>query len=933
MLNKFEEPVSVKRNRDKEAEEIKDHKKRKHKKEKKKKSKKSRTKSPARKNEYNEVKYSKSSKYEEPIRSSKNEKESNAKSADKIESNLFKIDRKYEKDNLFYDNLYAGNVPKYKKSEPKSLKYKLTKGQRYFKIKLSECVQFKSRITSSTTSNQLLDLAKNENYIKLTESDLSKSNDHPSKDQQTSTKSSDTLTIGLTEEIQYENQLIYSKIKEFNSHLNQNPNDIELWIEFIRFQDELKFEMSSNDLKEKSITNDVHLAEKKLLILEKALKSNPKNLKLMILKLELLKDITEPAKLNDEWKNLAFIYPTNFEITKNYIKFITTHLTYFNVTNLNKFFSNYMEKIVQYQDGNLKLIRNFENSSIEKLILEVLLVYTIILRQCGYIERSISIWQGLIDFNFNRPDFLNRIDVKLNDLKEYFEIFWSSGQARFGEQGTLGWKSAVDRTKLNLNSKLETENKSTDKLINDKENEAVLNYKNDNNRIWFEIELIRERYSWLSAKLHEDCDDTDHTVLFEDISDCLFRFKEESSYQYCLLYFLFFLNAIKSLNELDLPVFCSENEQYFLNHKNSKLFAPKYFTYDQRLKFIIIVFQQSMTLMENRNLEHYHQLVGHYLNFIIQNANQLDKDRSRKLFRQMLKKPLNCNKIIFWKKYVELEVELNELASARSIYDKILEMLINQQQSNDHLNENLSIIHDFIEFNLRTQNVKSNSLDMMNCLKIDESSKEKEIGEQILKFIFSLLNCRRINDLKEINSVLQLRTKQRIEKLFNDCLEQVVYKIANNDISESETLSNEDNQPNNSSNQQVINNLIYLIVLQIYNCYFNRLLNPSFDTPSMILDKTLKLIEDQFSKLEKSINSKPVNSYLMENLLIKHLDLHLLYLKFNFASLTSFNRLLYQAIEKFPKNNYFLTLLVNTESFRFVNGQMEKYSSNSKMFK
>lgn len=120
----------------------------------------------------------------------------------------------------------------------------------------------------------------------------------------------------------------------------------------------------------------------------------------MILKLELQKEIMESDKLIEEWNNLIFIYPTNFEIIKNYFKFISTHISYFNVSNLNKFFSKYMMKILQYQEGNLKSIRNLNsNQSIERSMLEILLLYTILLKQCGYIEKAISCWQGNNLFN------------------------------------------------------------------------------------------------------------------------------------------------------------------------------------------------------------------------------------------------------------------------------------------------------------------------------------------------------------------------------------------------------------------------------------------------------------------------------------------------------------------------------------------------------
>ena len=822
-----------------------------------------------------------------------------------------------------YDSLYAGDVPKYKLDVFRPHKHSKNQNQRYFKLKLGKCEPNKPKSK----------LRFNEDYIKLTSTTTTTT--------QQTVQASQSAQDDLTDRINYDNMHLYNRIKECNSYLNRNSSDVEKWIEFIQFQDEIMFELNEDDLRTNAndssktkASNDLYLTERKLLIVEKALKSNPSCIRLRILKLELLKSTIESNELNEEWKKLAFTYPTNFEIIKNYMKFIITHISYFSVDKLSRFFDRYMEKIVQYQEGHLKSARNETSiADLEKSMLDVLFLYSTILRQCGFVERSISVWQALIEFNFNKPDLLNE-QTTLDDWKEYFEIFWSSGESRLGEKQCIGWKNVLSKNQSNRTMNKETSNIL--KLLNDKENEVVLSSNGDLNKIWFEIELLREKYNWLSGKPHEDFEDTDQIVLFDDISSCLFRFKNAKSYRNSLLYFLCSLNAIKFSHKrssdlrsnddltdkliLDLPNFFLDNEEQFLSSKNVKLFTPKYFTYDQRLKFTISVFHQSMALVENRNLDDYHQLVDHYLNFIIRNVRQLDKEQSRKLFKQILKKPSNCSKISFWKKFVELEIQLNDQTSAKNIFSKILDMLINQQSSQQQFtnqlttNEALRLIHDFIEFSLRIGNVKHLSLGMINDLRIDDCRKEKEIGEEILMFIYSLINSRTFKSTKELNSPVQLRTLQKISKQFDESFEQVADCTVEHH--------------GDMLDQQVdsVNNLTYLIVIKIYNHYFHWLLDAHQQTESSIkaLEQTSILINEQIDKV-KSISSKSISNYLVEQLYEKHLDLHLLYLKFNFNQLKPFNQLLHRAIEQFPTNRYFLTLLVNTEQFRFANGQIEKW--------
>ena len=69
--------------------------------------------------------------------------------------------------------------------------------------------------------------------------------------------------------------------KEFNKKINENPKNIDLWVEFINIQD--KFSLSIGSLKNKTAVID-----RKISILEKALNLNPFNEKLGVLILSLL---------------------------------------------------------------------------------------------------------------------------------------------------------------------------------------------------------------------------------------------------------------------------------------------------------------------------------------------------------------------------------------------------------------------------------------------------------------------------------------------------------------------------------------------------------------------------------------------------------------------------------------------------------------------
>ena len=108
--------------------------------------------------------------------------------------------------------------------------------------------------------------------------------------------------------------------------MRQEPENIELWLEYIDFQDialaDSDFELqianqmitTNTEKKKKSKDSKVFLrskaiVEKKLSIIKSALDHNPKSVKLSIKRLELSKEIMDSTTLNRQWKELLFLFP------------------------------------------------------------------------------------------------------------------------------------------------------------------------------------------------------------------------------------------------------------------------------------------------------------------------------------------------------------------------------------------------------------------------------------------------------------------------------------------------------------------------------------------------------------------------------------------------------------------------------------------------
>ena len=74
------------------------------------------------------------------------------------------------------------------------------------------------------------------------------------------------------------------------------------------------------------------MVEKKLSILTSALRDNPNSIILMTKRLKILSEISDPALVDEEWKELVERFPNNVVVLKSYVRFLSTQFSTFRVT-------------------------------------------------------------------------------------------------------------------------------------------------------------------------------------------------------------------------------------------------------------------------------------------------------------------------------------------------------------------------------------------------------------------------------------------------------------------------------------------------------------------------------------------------------------------------------------------------------------------------
>ena len=140
---------------------------------------------------------------------------------------------------------------------------------------------------------------------------------------------------GEQEEV-FENDEMQVRRLDYNRRLRNSPTDVELWIEFIDFQDEALektvFRLEDDDKASKKtkaargeILRAKALTERKLAICKSAIERNTRSVKLAVKRLELSRDLFDSKTLDLQWKELIFVYPENISLWKRYLLFVQTH--------------------------------------------------------------------------------------------------------------------------------------------------------------------------------------------------------------------------------------------------------------------------------------------------------------------------------------------------------------------------------------------------------------------------------------------------------------------------------------------------------------------------------------------------------------------------------------------------------------------------------
>ncbi len=185
-------------------------------------------------------------------------------------------------------------------------------------------------------------------------------------------------------------------------------------------------------------------------------------------------------------------------------------------------------------------MRNLRGSSQAMLDLEINLTYiilraTLFMRDAGYAESALAVWQGLLELNFFAPiELSSKSKERHEDLLASFEEFWDSEAPRIGETDAQGWKASLHEEALDAPTEIFGQQAPVQQA--------------DGNIFssWATSEQQHSRASRKPSRTTDDIPDDDpyRVVFFSDIKEFLAVYSEPQSQLYLITAFLAFCQLL-----------------------------------------------------------------------------------------------------------------------------------------------------------------------------------------------------------------------------------------------------------------------------------------------------------------------------------------------------------------------------------------------------
>jgi hypothetical protein len=223
------------------------------------------------------------------------------------------------------------------------------------------------------------------------------------------------------------------KNAEFSKRTREQPQDLDAWLSLIDHQREV-LGFAAGDL---PYAKTRTLADIRISIYEQALsvlKDPVAKAKLTLGMLDEGARLWEAKKLSSKWAEVLKSFSNDASVWTAYLTFIQSSHAEFRYEKCRDEYVkclNILSTAVQAASGTAKA------EEISRILVYVFLRLTSMMRDTGYHEFAVALWQAVLELHFFRPATLRDDDA----INQGFEEFWESEVPRIGEDGANGWSN------------------------------------------------------------------------------------------------------------------------------------------------------------------------------------------------------------------------------------------------------------------------------------------------------------------------------------------------------------------------------------------------------------------------------------------------------------------------------------------------------------
>lgn len=222
---------------------------------------------------------------------------------------------------------------------------------------------------------------------------------------------------------------------ELSRAVNSNPADVSAWLRLIDHQDIL---ILGPDETSRPLTYNEQqsVADVKLSLYEKAIKqsaASPHKDRLLLGRLQEGAHIWDTKKLLAQWNGTLQENSECISLWVNYLNFRQTDFQNFDFEQLMATFYECLE-LNSSSDS-----RSTKNHVQCYLFLRM----TLFLREAGYLELAVGLWQAVLEFTYFKPESQPQ-ESESFDVLASFRSYWEDESPRIGESESLTWRGWAD---------------------------------------------------------------------------------------------------------------------------------------------------------------------------------------------------------------------------------------------------------------------------------------------------------------------------------------------------------------------------------------------------------------------------------------------------------------------------------------------------------